>query len=457
MLSELLLEGAATAPERPLVVSGRGTVTYRDGVERAGAFADGLRALGIDRFACVVTDIADLIALLAASSATGAEACQYPASSSPEDAARLAEHFGHHVTVTDTDRDYAGRLSPDELAAAGAANPRAGLARDGEGSPLMILTTGTTGLPKGARQEWARLVATHRGRKGPADARWLLAHVPNQFAGLGVLLHCLASGATLVVPDAFQPREALAAMLEHGVTRVSTTPTFWRFLLGLVDDDSARRLQLEQITLAGEAVPSRLLDDLRARFPDANISQIYGATEFGSSVAVSDGRNGLPVSVLERPDTAEVQFKIVDGELFVRSNIGMLGYFGTDDVGDSWRPTGDMVEVRGDRVHFVGRASETINVGGSKVHPLPIEEIVSQVDGVELAHVYGRSNPMTGQIVAIDVVAREGADTDEIEDQIVEACAALPAASQPRRIRFVDDLDVRDTKIARRRAEDATR
>jgi acyl-CoA synthetase (AMP-forming)/AMP-acid ligase II len=129
----------------------------------------------------------------------------------------------------------------------------------------------------------------------------------------------------------------------------------------------------------------------------------------------------------------------------------MLGYYGEPDVDDVWRPTGDLVEVRGDRIHFVGRTSEVINVGGVKVHPLPVEDVVSAVEGVELAHVYGRANPVSGEIVAVDVVARPGADEESLEDAIRAACAALPQAARPRRIRFVDDV-VRQQKIDRRKA-----
>jgi acyl-coenzyme A synthetase/AMP-(fatty) acid ligase len=106
--------------------------------------------------------------------------------------------------------------------------------------------------------------------------------------------------------------------------------------------------------------------------------------------------------------------------------------------------------VRGDRIRFVGRSGETINVGGVKVHPLPVEELVSGVDGVELARAYARSNPITGQIVAVDVVPRPGVDHKLLERDVRAACAALPPAGRPQRIRFVDELDVEGHKIARR-------
>src|SRR5207302_1178764 len=75
----------------------------------------------------------------------------------------------------------------------------------------------------------------------------------------------------------------------------------------------------------------------------------------------------------------------------------------TDDESE-WRPTGDLVEIRDDRIHFVGRKTEIINVGGAKVHPLPVEEAVCSVPGVQLAAVYGRPNAVTGPIVAVDLV-----------------------------------------------------
>ena len=108
-------------------------------------------------------------------------------------------------------------------------------------------------------------------------------------------------------------------------------------------------------------------------------------------------------------------FRIVDGELHARSRVGMLGYHGDAEAGDAdgWRPTGDLVEIDGDRILFAGRTSEVINVGGVKVHPLRVEEVA-----------------------------------------IRAACAVLPDAAMPPRIRFVESLAVIEHKIARRVADD---
>ena len=105
----------------------------------------------------------------------------------------------------------------------------------------------------------------------------------------------------------------------------------------------------------------------------------------------------------------------------------------------------------GDRIHFRGRATEVINVGGVKVHPLPIEERVAKVTGVALAHAHGRPNALVGQVVALDVVLADGADAEFVDATIREEFAEDPAAHRPRSISFVDTLDVNAGKLYRGR------
>jgi acyl-coenzyme A synthetase/AMP-(fatty) acid ligase len=197
-------------------------------------------------------------------------------------------------------------------------------------------------------------------------------------------------------------------------------------------------------------VPPGLIEELEAAFPKAKVSQVYAASEFGATGSVRDNRNGLPLSVLDRGDDADVQMKIVDGELWVRSRVGMLGYYGDEPLDpDGWRRSGDLVEVEDDRILFRGRNSDIINVGGVKVHPLPIEERISAVPGVEMARVFGRPNRMTGAIVAAEIVAADGTDEEELEDAIRAACEDLVAAARPRSIKFVDEIVTQGNKITR--------
>jgi acyl-coenzyme A synthetase/AMP-(fatty) acid ligase len=276
-----------------------------------------------------------------------------------------------------------------------------------------------------------------------------------------VLLHVAASRATLVAPFPRQPKDGLQALLDHRVTSVSATPTFWRFLLAEARSRKVAIPPLEQITLGGEASPQSLLDELRATFPDARVSQVYASTEFGSVTSVTDGKPGIAIEALYGPDNPHANLRVQDGELWVRAAAGMIGYAGGPEPdatpaaaphaeGD-WRPTGDLVEIVDGRVHFVGRNSEVINVGGVKVHPLPVEERINVLETVAGSRVFGRPNKLTGAIVAVEVVPAAGAeaDTEAIRQQIKDAVADLPRAAQPRSITFVDALATKGGKTVR--------
>jgi acyl-CoA synthetase (AMP-forming)/AMP-acid ligase II len=444
---ELLRAVADEAPGRPLIVSARGVRTYGEVLADAEAIAAGLAARRLTRVGAVAPHAEDVVALFSAGALAGVEVCVYPLGETPAELDRLAERFDHDVVVVGQD----GADAPRQRAL-----PLSEL-RSSDATPLttadatvMILTTGTTGERRGAIHRWSRLAPASRSTAPDPDARWLLAYNLSQFAGIAILTHVLAAGATLVQPVAARSREGLDALHEHRVTHASATPTFWRGVLRELGKDEPG-LALRQITLGGEAAPDRLLDELRLRFPDVRVSQIYAATEFGQTGSVRDGLPGLPSSVLDRGDDAPVQLRVVDGELHVRSRVGMLGYHGEAPIDpDEWRPTGDLVEVRGERLHFVGRTSDVINVGGVKVHPGPIERIVETVPGVLAACAYGRANPLTGQIVALEVVGAPDIDRDEVDTAIRTACADLPPAARPRSIKFVDELVTKGQKMNRR-------
>jgi acyl-coenzyme A synthetase/AMP-(fatty) acid ligase len=450
VLIELVRQAAARGRGQPVVITSEHSESYGECLQRSETVARGLHAREIARFGCALAAPQDIIVAAVASTATGSEACLYPRDLDAEGLSRLAGRFAHPVVLTDAGMELSGTRSLPlaELESAGGPELPSVPGR----APVLVLTTGTTGEQKGARHDFSRLVRAVRRADERPGTRWLLAYNLNQFAGIQIMLHVLVSRATLVVPRSRRAEDVIEAIRTNQVTHASATPTFWRLLVGRLDQERARELPLAQITLGGEAAPEGLIAKLRSLFPDARISHVYAGTEFGSAVSVRDGRSGLPLSVLDRDADAEIQLRIVDGELQIRSRVGMLGYHqGNDDEGD-WRPTGDLVEVRGDRIYFVGRKTEIINVGGAKIHPLPVEELACAVEGVQLAAVYGRPNPVTGQIVAMDVVAAPGVDTAELEVRLRDACQALPAAGRPRRIRFVEELEIKGNKLMRRGA-----
>jgi acyl-coenzyme A synthetase/AMP-(fatty) acid ligase len=149
--------------------------------------------------------------------------------------------------------------------------------------------------------------------------------------------------------------------------------------------------------------------------------------------------------------------KIVDGSLRIRSKRTAQAYIGKDVAAlvgsDGFVDTGDMVELRGDRYHFVGRRGGVINIGGLKVHPEEIEAVINRHQAVRMSRAKSRRSPITGSVVVADVVlAAIGVDREkEIRDEILRDCRdQLAPYKVPVVIRFVETLDVTPAgKLAR--------
>ena len=309
-------------------------------------------------------------------------------------------------------------------------------------SEILILTSGTTGQPKCDLYLWSKLFAQAKKGNEDLNERWLLAYRLNHFAGIQMLVHALRNGSTLVLAKSQQVADAVNALVAFQVTHVSSTPTFWRFAMALLQENQ-NKLSLQHITLGSEAASGDLLERLHGLFPDARIVHIYASTEAGSCISVGDMKPGLPTSVLDRPEGARSQFRIVDDELQIKSINGMSGYLGPDGSCEpasndhGWRATGDLVRIEDERIVFVGRKNETINVGGVKVHPVDVENRITPLAGVKLARACGQTNPIVGHIVAIDVVCHEGHYQNTIEQEIREGCEELVPAARPRSINFL--------------------
>jgi len=320
---------------------------------------------------------------------------------------------------------------------------------NGDGRPEVVLfTSGTTGTPKAVLHTWESLAARIHRSATLADARWMLAYPLSAFAGLQVFLHALLNGGSVVL-GAGVPAGAARAM-SAGVTHLSATPTFLRLLLMLDDVDTE---SLAQVTLGGEPVDQPLLDRAGQRFPNSRVTHIYASSEMGACFSVHDGRAGFPVTYLESDDLA-VWLTIRDGELHIRSAHGMGGYVGLADPRDDTGlyPTGDLVEVVDDRVHFLGRRNESINVGGQKVHPREVEEVLLAEPRVRAARVSGANSSVTGQIVRADVVAAADADEAELRRALLDRCRRqLQPFKVPRILKIVDALEQTDSgKLTRR-------
>ncbi|HEY1302289.1 MAG TPA: class I adenylate-forming enzyme family protein [Vicinamibacterales bacterium] len=453
MIFETLRDYASHEPDRLCLRDASEALTAREVFDKAREIAPALAALPSDRIGFYAADSVRLILCLLASQSVGKNVCVLNRSFKPEEVAAILQRLGTGAVVADMpltipnvdvyDLGEISRLRPNHPSV-----ESSGRAREGA---ITILTTGTTGLPKAALHNWDRLMmGRHKGSGDPHT--WLLAYPLNHFAGIQVLLHVLHTRGTLVVAPSRDYGAIISAMCEHNVDSLSATPTFWRMIIGRMSAEQRRTLHLTQITIGGEASTAELLERLQSHFPHASVTQVYATTELGTCFSVKDGLPGFPAAYLER-QVGNVQLTIADGELYARSPARMVTYVDGSPLPeekDDWIATGDMVEKIGDRVLFRGRKTEIINVGGVKVHPLKVEETVLRVPGISAARVYGRPNPVTGQIVACDIELAADAAETVVRDAVQRACLReLNRYEQPRHLSFVPRLDRRNEKLVR--------
>src|ERR1700761_6866743 len=323
----------------------------------------------------------------------------------------------------------------------GAARPT----RTERATEWLMLTSGTSGVPKIAAHTLEALTGAilADGPSRSSAAVWATFYDIRRYGGLQIFLRAIVGGGSMVLSS---PHEALAdhvARLQaRGVTHISGTPSHWRKLLM---SGSASQFSPRYVRLSGEIADQAVLDGLSAAFPAASIGHAYASTEAGVGFAVNDGREGFPADIVG-VDRDGVEMKVEDGSLRIRSRRTAHAYIGRNAAelidADGFVDTGDMVELRGDRYHFVGRRGGIINIGGLKVHPEEIEAVVNRQDGVRMSRVKSRRSPITGGIVVADVVLADGCDlrrSDDVKARILADCrASLAPHKVPAMIKFVE-------------------
>ncbi|MNP41002.1 Long-chain-fatty-acid--CoA ligase FadD13 [compost metagenome] len=119
------------------------------------------------------------------------------------------------------------------------------------------------------------------------------------------------------------------------------------------------------------------------------------------------------------------QTKVVNDILFIKSETAMEGYLNAPQPFDEkgWFNTQDHVVVEGDYLRILGRRSEIINVGGRKVYPAEVEDVLIQMSEITDATVKGESNPILGSIVSAVVNVNEQLEIKELKQRIRAFCA----------------------------------
>jgi acyl-coenzyme A synthetase/AMP-(fatty) acid ligase len=316
----------------------------------------------------------------------------------------------------------------------------------------VLLTSGTTGVPKMLVHNLDALTgAIKSGQHDASEVVWGTFYDIRRYGGLQIFLRAVLGRRPLVLFDAGEsPANHLLRLGAHGVTHLTGTPSQWRrTLMNLAVHAIAPRY----IRLSGEIADQAILNALRSFFPKAIIGHVYASTEAGVSFEVSDGLEGFPSDFIGR--TGEVEMKVVDGSIRVRSVRTASRYLGDEESNlvdpEGFVDTGDMVEQRGDRYYFLGRRSGVINVGGLKVHPEEVEALINRHPCVLMSCVRSRRNPITGAVVVADVVLKKHPKTANgegrrLEQEILKICRdTLPRHKVPAALRFVPALAVAET------------
>lgn len=304
------------------------------------------------------------------------------------------------------------------------------------GTPgLVVFTSGSTGTPKGILHDCERVM-----RKFVAERRgWrtLLFLMMDHFGGFNTLLSTFAYGGTAVCAPERSPESVCRTIEAARVDLLPTTPTFLNLLIASGAHREFDLSSVELITYGTEVMADATLARVKSIFPNAQLKQTYGLSELG----VLRSRSESDDSVWVRIGGDGFEVKVVDGVLWVRSEANMVGYLNAptpfDDEG--WMCTGDQVEVRGEYMRILGRRSEMINVGGQKVFPAEVEDVLLQAPNVAEAAVHGVRHALLGYVVHARVTTGEPEDPDELAVRLRRFCLErMPRFKVPVRFEVAD-------------------
>lgn len=337
---------------------------------------------------------------------------------------------------------------------------------------LMLGTGGTTGIPKGAMFDHERLdrwtvSSAVMNLVRPDDVELFVSPFFHGTVVTG-LLTSLTLGASVVIPDRFDPEQAAGEIASGGITRMLGAATVIERLVhaaqGLDMHDS--RLRLLQFGMS--STRSGFASEIGAVFPGAAVITGYGATEFGPVTRAYGWEfdaNGDPVGVGRPVPHADIVIEFggletvepgVRGEILVASPWQMIGYGTASQEADVARPSahrlrsGDVGSFDADgNLHITGRLKEMIRSGGESVYPAEVEGALHRHPAVRACAVYGRPDPRWGERVEAAVVLERPADDVELTRHL-RLC--LAGYKLPKRYRFLVELPMTPLGKVDRRA-----
>jgi acyl-CoA synthetase (AMP-forming)/AMP-acid ligase II len=242
----------------------------------------------------------------------------------------------------------------------------------------------------------------------------------DHIGGINTLFHVLSNAGTMVVSPSRDPHVVCATIAEQKVELLPTSPTFLNLLLLSEAHDHFDLSSLKLITYGTEMMPKRTLERISELLPHVTLQQTYGLSEVGILRSKSERSDSLWVRV----GGEGYEIKVKDGTLWIKAQSAMMGYLNAPSPfdADGWLNTGDLVEVQGEYVRFLGRATEIINVGGQKVYPAEVENVLMEIPNVRDVTVSSAPNPITGQIVIARFNLIEPEDFAAFKKRVREYC-----------------------------------
>ncbi len=310
-------------------------------------------------------------------------------------------------------------------------------------SGMVLFTSGTTGKPKAILHDLDILLEKYR-RNYIKDLNCLPLLGIDHIGGFDILSSLMAIGATITIPEDRSPQGIAAAIERHKVNVISATPTFLNlFLLSEV----YKEFDLTSLSIIGygsEPMPEWLLKQLNHTFPGVSLQQKYGISETNAIRIKSKSDKSLFFKI----DDPQVEFQIVEHELWIKSPNVFHGYLGDkeNETCDGWYKTGDIVEKDDEGyLHILGRKSDIINVGGEKVFPSEIEQVIIQLPYVNDCRVYAEKSLITGNIVVADIHSTSTIDLNDQRKEIRKYLLDRIARHKiPVKINFVESIEYSD-------------
>lgn len=292
---------------------------------------------------------------------------------------------------------------------------------------LSLFTSGTTALPKKITHNFKSLTRNCKISENTQNDVWGYAYNPTHMAGLQVFFQALLNQNTIIRLFNLNKSQIFESISKYKISNISATPTFFRLLMPTNNlFESVTRL-----TSGGEKFDSNLSLNLKKAFPNAKLLNIYASTEAGSIFAAEGEEFYIRKSYVK-------WVKIEKGEIFLNKNI--LGKGVEQKLIDDWYPTGDMVEITSNnpiKFKFLSRKNEMINVGGYKVNPNEVEEVLLLFNGIVEARVFGKSNSVLGNIICAELVTTKKIEELDIRKYLSENIQEFKI---PRIIKFVEEI-----------------